>query len=159
VFRAQLELARETGLPLSIHCVKAHGPLLELLRERATPPSLMHAFSGSVEVARALVGMGHFISFAANLCIVGARKVVEVARAVPADRLLIETDSPDQLPPGRAGADNEPAFVRDIAERLAEVRGEPLDVVAHTTFANACRVLGLDAATILAARDVEPASE
>lgn len=143
VFRAQLELARATGLPLSIHCVKAHGVLLELLRERATPPSMLHAFSGSAEVARELVAAGHYISFAANVCIPGARKVVDAARSVPDERLLIETDSPDQTPPNRRPGPNEPAFVRDVAERLAELRGVELSSLARSTFLNACRVLSL----------------
>lgn len=149
VFRAQVELARELDLPMSIHCVKAHGPLLELLRERETPPSIMHAYSGSAEVARALVDMGHCISFAANICIANARKVIDAARAVPSDRLLIETDSPDQTPPARRPAENEPAFIRDVAERLAELRDVPLDELARTTFSNACRLLGLDEAALL----------
>nr|WP_255216186.1 TatD family hydrolase [Pseudenhygromyxa sp. WMMC2535] len=144
VFRAQLELARRLGMPLTIHCVKAHGLMLELLRERPTPPSVMHAYSGSAELGRALVQAGHYLSFAANVCIPGARKVVEAARATPAERLLIETDSPDQTPPGRGDVDNEPAFIVDVAERLADLRGEPLEELAAQTTANACRLFGVD---------------
>jgi TatD DNase family protein len=143
VFRAQLELARETGLPLTIHCVKAHGPMVELLCERPTPPSVMHAFSGSAEVARACVAAGHYVSFAGNLLLANARKVVEAAVAVPDDRLLIETDTPDQTPPARRPADNEPAFIRDIAQRLAELRETSVEAIAAITFANAERVFGV----------------
>jgi TatD DNase family protein len=139
VFRTHLELARATGLPLSMHCVGAHGPLLQLLRERPTPPSVMHAFSGSAELARAFVAAGHYISFAGSICLANARKPIAAARAVPEDRLLIETDSPDQTPPDRRPADSEPAFIIDIARRLAEVRGVELAELAETTFANACR--------------------
>lgn len=142
-FRGQLEIARTLGLPLTLHCVGAHGAMLELLRERPTPPSVLHAFSGSAEVGRQLVAMGHYLSFAGNLCIPGARKVVEAARSVPAERMLIETDAPDQTPPGRRPAPNEPAFVVDVAARLAEVRGESLESVAAQTWTNACRVFGL----------------
>ena len=142
VFRAQLELARETGLPMTIHCVRAHGPMIELLRERPTPPSVMHAFSGSAEVARACVAAGHYVSFAGNLLLANARKVVEAALAVPDDRLLIETDTPDQTPPARRPADNEPAFIVDVARRLAQLRETSVEAIAAITFANAERVFG-----------------
>jgi TatD DNase family protein len=144
VFRGHVELARATGLPLSMHCVGAHGPLLALLRERPTPPSVMHAFSGSAELARQFVAAGHYISFAGSVCLSNARKPIAAARAVPEDRLLIETDSPDQTPPDRRPADNEPAFVVDIARRLAEVRNVELADLARTTFANACRVFKIE---------------
>nr|WP_240480283.1 TatD family hydrolase [Enhygromyxa salina] len=144
VFRAQIDLARATGLPMSIHCVRASGPLLELLRERPTPPAVMHAFSGSAQTALSLVAAGHYISFAANVCVPGARKVIEAARAVPDDRLLLETDSPDQTPPSRRPAPNEPAFIIDVARRLAELRGAELEAIATLTRDNARRVFGVE---------------
>ena len=143
VFRAHLELARATGLPLTIHCVKAHGPMLELLRERPGPPVVMHAFSGSAETAAALVAAGHYISFAANICIPNARRALAAARAVPSERLLVETDSPDQTPPGRRPATNDPAFIVDVVERLAELRGVEPERLAEQTTTNACRLFGL----------------
>lgn len=126
-----------------MHCVRAHAPLLELLRERATPPSVMHGFSGSAELARQFVAAGHYISFAGNLCLSNARKVIEAARTVPDDRVLLETDSPDQTPPNRRPAANEPAFIVDIAQRLAELRSVELAELASITFDNACRVFNL----------------
>lgn len=143
VFRGHLELARATGFPLSMHCVHAHAPLLELLRERPTPASVMHAFSGSAELAHQFVAAGHYISFAGNLCLSNARKVIAAARAVPDDRVLLETDSPDQTPPARRPADNEPAFIIDIAQRLASVRAVELAELARMTFANACRAFAI----------------
>jgi TatD DNase family protein len=140
VFREHLDLARATGLPLTIHCVKAHGPMLELLRERPTPPSVMHAFSGSAEVARACVDAGHYVSFAGNLLLANARKVVEAAVAIPDARLLIESDAPDQTPPARRPLSNEPAFIVDVAERLAMLRETSVEAIAAMTFRNACRV-------------------
>lgn len=139
-FRGHAQLARETGLPLSIHCVKAHGTLLELLRERPLPPSAMHAFSGSAELAEQLTKLGHYISFAANVCIPNARRVLAAARAVPDARLLIETDSPDQTPPARRPAPNEPAFIVDVAARLAELRAASVEEIAARTMANARRL-------------------
>lgn len=148
VLRAHAELARSTGLPLSLHCVGAHGPMLEILLERPLPPSVLHAYSGSAEHALRLVRAGHYVSFAANLLHAGARKVVDAARAVPRERVLIETDAPDQTPPQRGPRANEPAFVVDIAHGLAEVRGMSLDEVADCTRANACRVFGIDESTL-----------
>jgi TatD DNase family protein len=144
VFRGHLELSRATGLPMSMHCVDAHGPLLELLREQPTPPSIMHAFSGSADVARQFIAAGHYISFAGNLLLTSARKPIAAAKVVPADRLLIETDTPDQTPPDRRPADNEPAFIVDVAQRLASVRGVELAELAQTTFDNARRVLAIE---------------
>lgn len=149
VFRGHLALARETGLPLTIHCVHAHGPLLQLLLEQPTPSSVMHAYSGSAEVARRLVRAGHLVSFAGNLSQPNARKVVEAARVVPRDHLLIETDAPDQTPQVRRPRSNEPAFVVDVARCLSEVRGETLDDVADCTRANACRVFRIDERELL----------
>ena len=83
------------------------------------------------------------ISFAANVCIPNARKVIAAAKSVAAERLLIETDTPDQTPPARRPADNEPAFIVEVARRLAELREIPLEQLARETFANAERVLGL----------------
>jgi TatD DNase family protein len=122
-----------------MHCVQAHGPLLQMLRDSPAPPSVMHAYSGSAELARQFIAAGHYISFAGNVCLSNARKPIEAARAVPEDRLLIETDSPDQTPPDRRPADNEPAFIVDIAQRLASVRNVELSELARTTFANACQ--------------------
>lgn len=147
VFRAQLELARETGLPMTIHCVRAHGPMIAMLLERPTPPSVMHAFSGSAEVARACVAAGHYVSFAGNLLLASARKVVEAALAVPDDRLLIETDTPDQTPPARRPADNEPAFIVDVATRLAQLRETSVEAIAAITYANAERVFNTRASS------------
>jgi TatD DNase family protein len=149
MFRGHLDLARATGLPLTIHCVHAHGPMLELLLERPTPSSAMHAFSGSAEVARRLVRAGHYVSFAGNLSQPNARKVLEAARAVPRDRLLIETDAPDQTPEVRRPRSNEPAFVVDVCRKLAEVRGESLDELADCTRANACRLFRIDERALL----------
>lgn len=144
VFRAQLELARASGFPLTIHCVRAHGPMAELLCERPTPPSVMHGFSGSAQVARVCAQAGHYVSFAGNLLIANARKVVEAARAVPDDRLLIETDTPDQTPPARRPAPNEPAFIVDIAKRLASARETSVEAIAAITMDNGRRVFGID---------------
>lgn len=145
VLRAHFELARATGLPLLLHCLKAHAVMLELLLERPLPPSILHSYSGSAEMVPAFCRAGHAISFAGALTIPGARRPGLAARAVPADRLLIETDAPDQTPFARRPARNEPAFLVDIAAAVAAARSEPVEAVAATTAANARRMLRLAA--------------
>lgn len=143
-----LDLARTTGFPLVIHCVRAFGPLLDLVRTKPIPPSILHSFSGSAEVAKLLCQQGHYISFASAVTLPSARRVKAAARAIPLDRLLIETDSPDQLPYPRkhhAPRPSEPAFVVDIAQAIADIRGISLAHVAEATLANTARVLRLDA--------------
>ena len=143
VLRAHFALARRTGLPLLLHCLHAHGPLLELLRGEPVPPSILHSWSGSAEMARHFCKLGHYLSFAGAITLPRARRPLESARAVPADRLLIETDSPDQTPYGRRPLRNEPAFLPDVAAALASARGVPLAEVAEVTTANARRLLAL----------------
>ena len=143
VFDAHLGLARRRGLPLLIHCVDAHGVMEERLTRAPLPPSILHSFSGSPEVAAALCRAGHYISLAGALTHPRARRPHLAARAIPGDRLLLETDSPDQTPAGRRPARNEPAFLVEIATAVAALRGLPLADLAAQTTANACRALGL----------------
>ncbi len=143
VLRAHMALARRTGLPLLLHSLGAHGPLLELLTREPIPPSVLHSWSGSAEMARHFCKLGHYLSFSGSITLPRARRAVESARAVSADRLLIETDSPDQTPHARRPLRNEPAFLPDVAAALAAARGEPLAAVAEYTTANARRLLGI----------------
>ena len=143
VLQAHFALARRTGLPLLLHCLKAHAVLLELLRAAPLPPSILHSWSGSAEMARQFAGLGHYFSFAGSITLPRARRPLESARAVPADRLLLETDSPDQTPFSRRPQRNEPAFLPDVAAAVAAARAEPLAVVAEMTTTNALRVLRL----------------
>lgn len=143
VLRAHLAEARRRGLPLLLHCLYAHAVLLELLAEAPLPPSILHSWSGSAELAHRFCKLGHYISFAGSLTLPRARRPGESARAVPADRLLIETDSPDQTPFARRPLRNEPAFLPDIAAAVAAARGESFAAVAEQTTTNARRVLRL----------------
>ena len=143
VLRAHMALARRTGLPLLLHSLGAHGPLLELLTREPVPPSVLHSWSGSAEMARHFCALGHYLSFSGSITLPRARRPLESARAVPADRLLIETDSPDQTPYARRPLRNEPAFLPEVAAALAAARGEALATVAAVTTANARRLLGI----------------
>jgi len=143
VFEGHLRVARRTGLPLLLHCVRAHGVMVERLLAKPTPPALLHAFSGSAEIAVELCRAGHYISFAGSLTLPGARRPLRCAKAVPSSQLLVETDSPDQTPFGRRPARNEPAFLIDVASALASARGASVREIAALTTANACRALGV----------------
>lgn len=141
VFRAQLALARELGLPVVIHSREAQADTLRVLREAARgQPGVMHSFSGDWAYAQACLEVGFMLSFSGPLTFPKAAELHEVARLAPLDMLLTETDSPYLSPHPRRGQRNEPANVRLVAERLAALRGEPLDRVAAQVWRNAERV-------------------
>lgn len=142
LFRAQLRIAVEAGLPVLIHCRKAFPDLLGILAEVGIERcgGVMHAFSGSVEIARECLRLGLHISLAGSVTYLNAVRPVAVAKALPAERLLLETDAPDLAPePHRAGV-NLPRYLRITAERVAAIRGIPVEELARLTTANACRL-------------------
>ena len=139
VFRRQLDLARRAGLPVVIHCRDAHAEALAILAEARVGEigGVMHCFSGDVAVARACLDLGLLISLAGPVTYKSARALPEVARFVPADRLVLETDCPFLPPEGHRGQRNEPAYVSLTAARVAALRAEPLDRLAGATSDNA----------------------
>ena len=139
VFRRQLDLARRAALPVVIHCRDAHAETLAILAEARVGEigGVMHCFSGDVEVARRCLDLGLLISLAGPVTYKNARALPEVARFVPADRLVLETDCPFLPPEGYRGKRNEPAYVSLTAARVAALRGEPLDRLAAATSDNA----------------------
>ena len=141
VFLAQLDLARRLNRPVSIHCRQAWGRLIELLDGFGELPCgmLIHCFGGSAEVATGLVRRGGYISFSGSITRPNARKAGDAIRAVPAERLLIETDAPDILPTTAQGPLNEPANLRLVLAKAAELRGMPEADLAELTFRNATR--------------------
>ena len=141
-FRAHLALARERRLPVIIHCRDAHRDVLEMLADTRTAV-VMHAFSGSVETARECAARGYFISLAGPVTFRNADLPVRVAREVPASLLLVETDAPVLAPHPHRGKRNEPAYLRYIVDRLAEIRAVPVEDLIETSAANAARVFGV----------------
>ena len=141
-FRAQLALAGEVGLPVIIHDREAHGEVMAILREwveRVRTPVLgvLHAFSGDLALAEEASNLGFCIALGGPVTFTNARRPVEVARQLPLDRLLVETDCPYLTPEPFRGRRNEPAYVRYVAERLAQIRAQPVEVVAKATTQNA----------------------
>ncbi|WP_300674853.1 TatD family hydrolase [Desulfoluna sp.] len=144
VFLAQLRLARALKRPVSIHCRKAWGRLMDLLKQEGGLPhgGAIHSFSGSMEVAQELVRLGAFLSFSGSITRPNNHKAKKNAAAVPPDRLLIETDSPDILPENLPGPLNEPAHVIQVVTTLATVRKTTPESVAEMTWNNALGLFG-----------------
>src|SRR5881392_3889482 len=143
VFRHLIGVARRAGKPVLVHCRDAHAEVLAILaEERASEVGgIMHCFSGDVAIARRCLDLGLLISLAGPVTYPNARALPEVARFVPADRLVIETDCPFLPPQGYRGKRNEPAYLALTAARVAELRGEPLEDFARRASDNARRLL------------------
>jgi TatD DNase family protein len=145
VFREQLRLAVSRGLPVILHCRRAFRDLLAVWREEGGEKvgGVMHAFSGSVETMRECVSLGLFIGVAGPVTWENAVKPVELARLIPSDRLVLETDAPDLTPEPHRGKRNEPAFLTATARRVAEIRGISVEELARETTENARRLFRL----------------
>src|SRR6266540_3875050 len=129
VFRRQIDIARRARKPLVIHCRDAHDETLAILGEERAGETggVMHCFSGDVEIARRCLDLGFYISLAGPVTYKNARALPAVARFVPEDRLVVETDCPYLPPTPHRGKRNEPAYVALTATRVAELRGADPD--------------------------------
>ena len=141
-FRRQLALAQELAKPLVLHCRDAHDDLLAILREDAPWRGIAHCYSGGPDRLDAYLALGLHVSIAGPVTYKNAEGLRAAARAVPADRLLIETDCPYLTPMPHRGQRNEPAFLRFTAQAVAAARGETLVALAARTTANAETLLG-----------------
>jgi len=141
-FRAHIRAARDCGKPLVVHTREAAVDTLRIMREEgaAEVGGVMHCFTESQEVAEAAVSLGFHISFSGIVTFKNAGRLKEVARRVPLDRLLVETDSPYLAPVPHRGKTNRPALVRYVAEEVARLRGAPLEDVARATSNNFWRL-------------------
>jgi len=141
-FRAQLQLARRLKLPLSLHILQAHGRAISVLCDEGVSESggVVHSYSGSHELLRDYLGLGLSVSFAGPVGNPAAKKARKAAEVVPRERLLVETDAPDQTPGPHRPQRNEPAFLVANIAALAQIRGESPAEVAAYTHANARRL-------------------
>lgn len=146
-FIAQLRIAHELGKPAVLHIREAHGDNTDiLLRAQAEgwlPQVILHCYSGSWESAKTYLKLGAYISFTGTVTFKNAAKVQEVARQMPADRLLVETDCPYMAPVPMRGKRNEPAFVAHTLTRIAELRGVAPEALADVATENARRVFSI----------------
>jgi TatD DNase family protein len=152
VFRRQMELAASNRLPIIIHCrpsdnsENAWDETLDMLRQHWAPTNLggiLHCFTGSIVHLRAALDIGFLISFSGNVTFPKAQNIRDAAKEVPLDSMLIETDSPFLAPVPNRGKRNEPAFVVNVAEKIAEVRGTSPEAIATATKNNFYRFFGL----------------
>ena len=141
-FRAQMRLAREVELPVVIHCREAYTDTLQLLGEEGAGEmgGVMHCWAGTVEEANRTVALGLGLGFGGTLTFKNAEEIRQAAQSVPLETLLLETDAPFLAPMPHRGKRNEPAYVRFVAERLAELRGMTLEEIARLTTGNAHRI-------------------
>lgn len=138
-FRAHIQAARETGLPLIVHARDADSDMIDILCDEAGKgafPGLIHCFTAGPELARAALDLGLYISLSGIVTFKSASSLRETVRMIPPDRLLVETDAPFLAPMPHRGKRNEPAFVADTARYLAEFFGETREAFAQRTTDN-----------------------
>ncbi len=138
VFRAQVRLAREVGLPVIVHTREADAETAALLEEEGAGETggVIHCFTGGHDLARRALALGFYVSFSGIVAFSRAETIQEVARTVPLDRMLVETDSPFLAPPPHRGKRNEPAFVVEVARKVAALRGQTVEEVGRAAAAN-----------------------
>jgi TatD DNase family protein len=142
-FRNHIAAARQSGLPLVIHSRDADDDMARILEEetgKGAFPAVLHCFTGGPDLARRAIALGHFISFTGILTFKNSTALRDIAAALPADRILVETDAPYLAPGKHRGKRNEPAFVTETANVLAETRGVSFDAMARQTTDNFFRL-------------------
>ncbi|MDO4814852.1 MAG: TatD family hydrolase [Gemella sp.] len=146
VFRKQIALAKEVNKPIVIHCRDAMADVLQILKEENAKEvgGIMHCFSGSVESMEIALKENFHISLGGPVTYKNAKMPKEVAKACPLDRLLIETDCPYLSPVPHRGQRNEVAYVKHVAQEIADLREMSYDKLAETTFDNACKLFNIE---------------
>lgn len=141
-FRVHIRAAKACSKPLIIHMRNAAEDTLRIMAEEgaASIGGVMHCFTETLDIAQRAIELGFYISFSGIITFKNAKQVKEVAKAIPLDRLLIETDSPYLAPAPHRGKVNEPAYVVYVAEEIARLRGTSINEIAQTTTANFCNL-------------------
>ena len=135
-FRAQMALAQELKLPVIVHEREAHADGMAVIQDFPEVTGVFHCYSGSAEMARQLVDRGWYIGFTGVLTFKNARKAVEVAATLPLERIVLETDCPYMAPEPFRGKRNDPGKLIRMAEKLAEIRGLPVEEIQLITLEN-----------------------
>jgi TatD DNase family protein len=144
LFEAQLAVARDAGLPVLLHVRKAHDQVLATLRRVGVRGGIAHAFNGSLQQAQKYLERGFKLGFGGTLTYERSRKIRAVARDLPLESIVLETDAPDIVVASHRGERNSPEYLPECLAALAEVRDEDALALAAATTRNACSVLGLD---------------
>lgn len=144
IFIKQIELANELNLPLNIHDRDAHKDTFDILKEHNKNSAvIMHCFSGSPEFAVECLKEGWYIALGGVVTFKNAKKMKDVAKIVPLEKLLLETDAPYLTPVPHRGEENQPAYVKFTAEEIAKLKGISFEETAQTTSANAEKILSI----------------
>lgn len=145
LFEQHIDLAKQLHKPLVIHDREAHGDTLELLKRTNAKEvgGILHAYSGSVEMAMEVIKLGFYIGLGGPVTFKNARKAVEVAQAIPLEYLVIETDCPYMAPVPFRGKRNEPMLVQHTAAKIAELRGLSVEELIEATYQNGKRIYGI----------------
>ncbi len=144
LFIRQLELASRLDLPVIIHNRDAGADVLEILRERLPPRGgILHCYSEDAAYAQRALELNLWISFAGNVTYRNARNLQDTAKAMPVERMLIESEAPFMVPAAHRGKRNKPAYICETAAFLAELRGVPVEELTETLYANSCAFFAL----------------
>ena len=143
-FRMQMQLAEELDMPVIVHERDAHEDGMSIVKEFPKVKGVFHCYSGSAEMARLLVDMGWYIGFTGVLTFKNARKAVETAASIPLERILLETDCPYMAPEPYRGKRNHPGYLPKMAEKLAQIRGIPVEEAIRATMENAKRLYRIE---------------
>ena len=146
LFEQHIDLAKQLHKPLVIHDREAHGDTLEILKRTNAKEvgGILHAFSGSVEMAMEVIKLGFYIGLGGPVTFKNARKAVEVAQSIPLEYLVIETDGPYMAPVPFRGKRNEPMLVQHTAAKIAELRGISVEELIEATYQNGKRIYGIE---------------
>lgn len=142
-FIKQMELAHELSLPVIIHNRDAHGDTLEILKMFPEVTGVIHCFSGSAEFAKQCLKLGYYIGFTGVVTFKNARKIIDVAKEVPLDRILVETDCPYMAPVPYRGKRNRSEYIKYIIEELVQIKGVPPEDLSNQTILNVKKLLNL----------------
>ncbi len=142
-FRMQMALARELRLPAIVHEREAHEDGMKIVAEFPEVTGVFHCYSGSAEMAKWLIARGWYIGFTGVLTFKNARKAIEVAKSLPLDRIVLETDCPYMSPEPFRGKRNDPGKLYRMAEKLAEIRGLTVEEIQKITMENGKRLYGI----------------
>ena len=144
VFIKQIEFANEMNLPLNIHCREAFGDTLDILKKyNKNSTAIMHCYSGSLDFAKECIKLGIYIAIGGVVTFKNAIKVKEVAQNIPLEYLLLETDDPYLTPVPFRGKENQPAYIKYVAQEIANQRGISTDEVANAATQNALKIFGI----------------
>ncbi|MFC4651475.1 TatD family hydrolase [Lactococcus nasutitermitis] len=146
VFRRQIQISKEAHVPFQVHTRDALEETYEIIRSEGVgvAGAIMHSFSGSLDWAKKFVDLGMMISFSGVITFKKALAEQEVARELPLDKILVETDAPYLTPVPYRGRENQPAYTRYVVEKIAELRGLTVEEVAEITTANARKIFRLE---------------